>query len=405
MSEPPTFSETRRLTLALIEGLGPEDCQVQAMPDVSPTKWHLAHTTWFFETFVLEPHLPDYEPFCAAYKALFNSYYEAVGPKHPRPSRGELSRPTLAEVLAYRAHVDRAMEMVSLERQVASLVELGIHHEQQHQELMVMDIQYNFSRNPLRPAYRPGPLPRCAPGPSPKWLAVEGGVHTFGTDDEHFSFDNERPAHRRLVESFQISNRLVTNGEMLAFLEDGGYRTPSLWLSDGWAWARENAIAAPLYWHASDSDGWCEHTAHGDVPLDPHAPVCHVSAFEAAAFAEWAGARLPTEHEWELAARGEDPAGARWLLEGPCHPTTAAPRFFGEVWQWTRSAYEPYPGFRAAAGAVGEYNGKFMCNQWVLRGGSCATPRGHVRSTYRNFFYPHQRWPFTGIRLARSGDR
>ena len=395
------LSKTRRATLELTRDLGPEDCQPQSMADVSPTKWHLGHTTWFFETFVLEPHLPGYVPRSAHYKSIFNSYYEAVGPKHPRPARGELSRPTLSEVLAYRAHVDEAMERVHLEGAAGALVELGIHHEQQHQELLVMDIKYNFSRSPLRPAYRTDPLPPAPAGPEQRWLTVEGGLHTFGADGARFFFDNEGPKHKRYLDTFQISNRLVTNADILAILEDGGFQKASLWLSD-WAWVQQGDVSAPLYWHRSDRDGWREHTAHGDAPLDPNAPLCHVSAFEAAAFAEWAGARLPTEFEWELAARQQDPTEARWLLEGPAHPISSGPGLFGEVWQWTRSAYEPYPGFRPARGAVGEYNGKFMVNQWVLRGGSCATPRGHARATYRNFFYPHQRWPFTGIRLARS---
>jgi ergothioneine biosynthesis protein EgtB len=405
MSDALSFLETRRLTIALIEGLGPEDCQVQAMPDVSPTKWHLAHTTWFFETFVLEPLVPGYRPFHPRYRELFNSYYESIGPKHPRPARGELSRPTLEQVLDYRRHVDRAMQGVPA-GVAPDLIELGLHHEQQHQELLVMDIKYNFSKNPLRPAYREAPLPRCGPGKEARFIPVDGGLHSFGAEGSGFTFDNERPAHRRYVAPYEIASRLVTNAEMLAFVEDGGYGKPSLWLSDGWAWARENEIGAPLYWHRDENEGWREFTAHGDVALDPDAPVCHVSAYEAAAYAEWAGARLPTEFEWELAARQERPQAARWLTEGPCHPAAPADaQWFGEVWQWTRSGYEPYPGFRPAPGAVGEYNGKFMANQWVLRGGSVATPRGHVRATYRNFFYPHQRWPFTGVRLARDGQR
>jgi ergothioneine biosynthesis protein EgtB len=402
------YLATRRLTEALVEGLDPEDCLVQAMPDTSPPKWHLAHTTWFFETFVLEPHVPEYRPYAPKFKELFNSYYEAVGPRHPRPARGVLSRPTLAEVRAYRAHVDRAMAALLTAGETASdLVTLGLHHEQQHQELLVMDVVYNFSQNPLRPAYRADALPPCSQAAERRWHRVDGGLFEIGHDDDRsFSFDNERPLHRRFVEPFEIASRLVTNAEMLEFINAGGYRTPSLWLSDGWAWVNETSTSMPLYWRRDESGAFFEHTAHGEVPLDPNAPACHVSAFEAAAFAEWAGARLPTEFEWEVAARGRDPKAARWLGEGPMHPHSAPEpglqQLFGELWEWTRSAYEPYPGFRPAAGAVGEYNGKFMCGQWVLRGGCFATPRGHTRATYRNFYYPHQRWPFTGIRLARD---
>ncbi len=404
----PDYRTTRRLTEALVGSLGPEDCTIQSMPDVSPIKWHLAHTSWFFETFVLAPHVRGYGVFDPRYREIFNSYYEGVGPRHPRAARGHLSRPTLAEVLDYRAHVDRAMEPLLGDAGAASaLITLGVHHEQQHQELIVMDAKYNFAQSPLRPAFVDRPLPRCAEAVVRRWQDVEGGLVTIGHDGRgEFTFDNERPAHRRFVEPFQIATRLVTNGEMLEFIGAGGYTTPSLWLSDGWAWVRENGAGAPLYWRQDDAGAWLEHTAHGEVPLDPHAPACHVSGFEAAAFAEWSGARLPTEAEWEVAARGHRPAAARWLGEGPLHPAgatgTGLTQMFGDLWEWTRSAYEPYPGFRPEAGAVGEYNGKFMCSQWVLRGGCVATPRGHVRPTYRNFFYPHQRWPFTGIRLARG---
>ncbi len=402
------FTQTRRATEALLAGLTPEDCQVQAMPDVSPVKWHLAHTTWFFETFVLEPRAPGYRSFDPRFREVFNSYYEGVGPRHPRAARGDLSRPSLDEVLAHRAHVDRAMrELGNTDSSVASLVELGVHHEQQHQELIVMDVKYNFSRSPLRPAYRSDPLPRASAAPPLAWHTFDGGLVTVGAGAAGFAFDNERPAHKRFVAPFELASRLVTNAEMLAFVEAGGYREPSLWLSDGWAWVASDGVTAPLYWRRDASGAWLELTAHGEVPLDPNAPVCHVSAFEAAAYAEWAGARLPTEPEWEVAARGVDPSAARWLGDGPLHPAAAAPstgpaQLLGDLWEWTRSAYEPYPGFRPAPGAVGEYNGKFMCSQWVLRGGSVATPPGHVRATYRNFFYPHQRWPFTGLRLARG---
>jgi ergothioneine biosynthesis protein EgtB len=409
------YDRIRRHTRGLIAGLGPEDCMVQAMPDVSPAKWHLAHTTWFFETFVLEPRLHGYCSPSAEYKELFNSYYEAVGPRFPRPERGHLSRPTLSEVLAYRDHVDAAMLRLLAEVEAPPLVALGLVHEEQHQELLVMDVKYNFSKNPLRPAYRNDPLAPCAPSAPLTFERFEGGLVELGAPRsgaadvralEHFSFDNEQPVHRRYVEPFALASRLVTNADMLEFIAAGGYRTPALWLSDGWAWVQQHAVEAPLYWRPTESGVFHEHTAHGDVPLDPHAPVCHVSGYEALAFAAWAGARLPTEFEWELAAQslGQVDTAPRPAVR--LHPQAADGRgitqLFGELWQWTRSAYEPYPGFAPAAGAVGEYNGKFMSGQWVLRGSSVATPRAHSRPTYRNFFYPHQRWPFTGIRLARE---
>lgn len=400
------YRRVRAQTLRLIEGLGPEDCMVQAMPDVSPPKWHLAHTTWFFETFVLAPRVPSHRSPHRRYRELFNSYYDAVGPRPPRPDRGQLSRPTLSEVLEYRAHVDRAMEpLLEDAGDARESIELGLHHEQQHQELLVTDVIYNFSTNPLAPVYRREPLPPCAPSGPLVFETFEGGVVRIGDEGGGFAFDNERPAHRRFVEPFALATRLVQNGEFLEFVRAGGYRDPRPWLADGWAWVRNHGITAPLHWRAREDGSFVEFTAHGEVPLDPHAPVCHVSGYEAAAFAAWVGARLPTEFEWEIAARRFRPDRARWLGEGPIHPrgqaSAATRQLFGEVWEWTRSAYEPYPGFVPAAGALGEYNGKFMCGQWVLRGGSVATPRGHVRATYRNFFYPHQRWPFTGIRLAR----
>jgi ergothioneine biosynthesis protein EgtB len=379
---------------------------VQAMPDVSPPKWHLGHTTWFFETFVLEPRKIGYESSTPVYRRLFNSYYEAVGQRHPRAERGNLSRPTLSEVLEYREHVDHWMHR-ALDSAAANeaMLELGLHHEQQHQELLVMDVKFNFSKNPLLPVYRREPLEGCPTVEPLRFRRFEGGLVRVGDEGEGFAFDNERPSHRRFIEPFELATRLITNGEMLEFIQAGGYTTPSLWLSDGWSWLREQAVAAPLYWITDEQGGRFEFTAHGKVPLDPNAPVCHVSGYEALAFATWAGARLATEFEWELAARDEAAEGAAWLGEGLLHPRSAAsgsPQFFGNLWQWTRSAYEPYPGFKAFQGAAEEYNGKFMSNQWVLRGGSVASPRGHVRATYRNFFYPEQRWPFTGIRLARE---
>jgi ergothioneine biosynthesis protein EgtB len=381
---------------------------VQAMPDVSPPKWHLAHTTWFFETFVLEREVSGYRSPSPAYRELFNSYYEAMGPRHPRPERGHLSRPTLSEVFAYRQQVDTAIQHLLEERGSTPLISLGLQHEQQHQELLVMDVKYNFSRSPLRPAYVPEPLAPCSAGAPLEFQCFEGGLVHAGVAPRsaEFTFDNERPAHRRFIEPFELGTRLATNAEVLEFIAAGGYQTPSLWLSDGWAWARENGVEAPLYWRRDADGAFHEFTAHGEVLLDPRAPVCHVSGFEAAAFAAWAGARLPTEFEWEHAARQAEPMDTACGEEVRLHPRAATcgglTQLFGEVWHWTRSAYEPYPGFAPEPGAVGEYNGKFMSGQWVLRGGSVATPRGHTRATYRNFFYPQQRWPFTGIRLARE---
>lgn len=401
------FEKVRQFSLKQIAPLEAEDCQVQAMADVSPPKWHLAHTTWFFETFVLEAHVPGYVPRQPTYRHLFNSYYEAIGLRHPRPHRGVLSRPTLAEVLGYRRHVDEQMAAL-LHRHAHQaeagplelLVELGLQHEQQHQELLAMDVKYNFAQNPLAPVYEARALP-SVPAPAPmRYDAFDGALVKIGHEGGGFAFDNESPRHRRFVEPFALADRLVTNGEYKQFIDDGGYRRPELWLSDGLSWAREHGVDRPLYWR----DGDREFTLHGELPLDWNAPVCHVSGYEADAFASWAQARLPTEFEWELACsrRGERAEQqGMWLEDGRLHPRPKQ-GMLGEVWEWTRSAYEPYPGFRAAAGAIGEYNGKFMSNQWVLRGGSIVTPRGHVRSTYRNFFYPHQRWPFTGIRLARN---
>ncbi len=403
-----SYQGVRRLTLELIRELSAEDCGVQAMADVSPPKWHLAHTTWFFETFVLAQHAPDYRPYSPHYGELFNSYYEAVGPRHARPQRGVLSRPDLAEVRAYREHVDRALLALlpALDHVALAKVELGLHHEQQHQELLVMDATYNFSQSPLAPALCAATLEPSPTPPSLTFAPHDGGLVDVGAPDHGFAFDNERPRHRHFLEPFALANRLITNGEYLEFVRDGGYRTPSLWLSDGIEWVRENRITAPLYWR-EDGNQRLELGAHGLSVWDPNAPVCHVSAYEAAAFAEWAGARLPTEEEWEHAARDLSPEEATWLGEGPLHPrsdakTQGLAQMFGCLWQWTRSAYQPYPGYRPVPGALGEYNGKFMCNQWVLRGGAVVTPRGHLRASYRNFFAPEKRWLFSGIRLAKS---
>jgi ergothioneine biosynthesis protein EgtB len=406
------FAAVRARSLALTEGLSPEDQMVQSMADASPTKWHLAHTTWFFETFLLGPNVPDYRPFDADFGYLFNSYYEAVGARHARPRRGMLTRPSLDQVVAYRAHVDRAMpELMAAATPagwlaIAPLIELGLNHEQQHQELMLTDLLHAFSCNPLRPAYRPyRPAPAAAPAPL-AWLAVDEGLHEVGHDGKGFAFDCEGPRHRVLSRPFRIASRLVTNGEWRAFMADGGYRRAEFWLSDGWAKVQEAGWRAPGYWREQDGH-WHAMTLSGPLPVDDDGPVCHVSFYEADAFARWAGKRLPSEAEWELAC-ATLPLGGDRAEPDVFRPlaATGGPglrQMFGELWQWTQSAYGPYPGFRAPPGAVGEYNGKFMCNQMVLRGGSCVTPAGHTRPTYRNFFYPHQRWQFTGLRLAEDG--
>jgi ergothioneine biosynthesis protein EgtB len=362
--------------------LSDADASVQSMPDASPAKWHLAHTTWFFETFVLAPNLPGYRHFDARFGFLFNSYYEAVGERHARDRRGMLTRPSLADVLAYRAHVDAAL--ADFPNAPRDLVELGIQHEQQHQELLLTDILHLFSENPIEPAYAAdAPAPAAAIGPH-GWVDHAGGIVAIGHDGGGFAFDCEGPRHEVLLQPFALGSRLVTNAEWQAFIDDGGYRTASLWLADGWAWVNREGVEAPLYWRRGDRE-WTGFTLAGRQPLAADAPVTHVSHFEADAFATWAGARLPRETEWEALA---------------AHP--AVEQAFGACWQWTASAYAAYPRFRAAAGAVGEYNGKFMSGQIVLRGSSFATPAGHSRASYRNFFYPSQRWQFTGVRLAKD---
>ncbi len=404
--------ETRRLSLGLAAPLSPEDMTVQAMDDASPTKWHLAHTSWFFETFVLVPHLSGYETFDPAFNYCFNSYYESQGPRQPRPKRGLLSRPSCERIFAYRAHVDAGLEKlfargVESTPELACVIETGINHEQQHQELMLTDILALFAANPLRPAYRaPHPHADRREEPEPVcWIAFPGGVHEIGHEGEGFAFDNETPRHAELIHPFRLAHRLVTNAEWLAFMKDGGYETASLWLADGWTLVNREAWRAPLYWE--DHGGqWVAMSLEGPRPVEPAAPVVHVSYYEADAFARWAGGRLPTESEWEIAAKGVAPTGSTPGSSAlrPLPAVTsgdARPRqMFGYVWQWTASAYLPYPGYRAPSGALGEYNGKFMVGQHVLRGSSCATPEGHTRPTYRNFFYPHQRWQFMGLRLA-----
>jgi len=382
------------------------------MPDASPAKWHLAHTTWFFEAFVLPQVERTFRPFHEAYAYLFNSYYEAVGPRQPRPERGLLARPPLEEVLRYRANVDERMSAALAgppRGEILDVVEVGIAHEEQHQELLLTDVKHAFFSNPLRPAYAPAALPArppVAPAPPLAFVACEGGVVEIGAPAEGFAFDNERPRHRVLVEPHALATRPVTNGEWLAFMEDGGYRRPELWLSDGIAVVQQKGWQAPLYWERPDGAAWSVFTLAGPRPLDPAEPVAHVSYLEADAYARWAGARLPTEAEWESAAAGAREDGT-FADEGRFHPAPASAgpglrQLLGDVWEWTSSAYAPYPGFRKLAGALGEYNGKFMVSQVTLRGGSCATPRGHVRPTYRNFFYPDARWQFTGVRVARE---
>jgi len=407
--QPERYLAIRAVSRALARPLSAEDCAIQSMPDASPVKWHLAHTTWFFETFVLEPHAPGYRAFDPAYRVLFNSYYNAVGGRHPRPERGMLSRPSLAEVLSYRGHVDEAMLRFLADREAArDLVELGLQHEQQHQELILTDVKHLLSRNPLKPAYqKQWPLTPIL-ARKPRWLGFEAGMQEIGHAGERFAFDNEGPRHRVWLEAFEIASYPVTHGDFIAFIEDGGYRRPELWLSAGWDAVRARGWEAPGYWSRRDGE-WRTFTLHGEVPVDPNTPVCHVSFYEAEAFARWAGARLPGEAEWELAARREPLAG-NFLESAALHPLALreAPtpgrlaQAFGDVWEWTRSDYGPYPGFAPATGAVGEYNGKFMSGQYVLRGGSCATPASHMRATYRNFFAPEARWQFSGLRLARD---
>jgi len=396
----------RKHTEVLARPLSPEDQTVQSMPDVSPTKWHRAHTTWFFETFLLASQ-PGYRMFDPSYGFLFNSYYEALGPRHARMQRGQLSRPGIEEIGAYRRHVDEGMDTF-LDRLSAPLVELGLQHEQQHQELLLMDIKHVLSVNPLRPAYLPGePRMGLVARPTPtRWVDNDGGLFEIGHAGGAFAFDNESPRHSVHLEPFSIAEGPVTCGRWLEFIDDGGYQRPELWLSDGWAAVQGSDWGSPLYWF-EEGGAWQVFTLRGPRPVDPSETLCHVSYYEADAYARWAGARLPTEAEWEVGAAGSvgaiDAAPESTGLR--LHPGSApgGHRFtLGEVWEWTSSAYLPYPRFRPARGAVGEYNGKFMVNQHVLRGGSCITPPGHARITYRNFFPPPARWAFSGLRLARD---
>ncbi|MBP1204982.1 ergothioneine biosynthesis protein EgtB [Duganella sp. 1411] len=404
------YRDVRRHSLLLAEPLTDEDCGAQSMPDASPIKWHLAHTTWFFETFILERMEAGFQPFHPAFRVLFNSYYNGIGEKHPRAQRGLLTRPAMAQVRAYRADVDArvarllAGELDAGQRgQLETLIALGLEHEQQHQELMLTDVKHLLAQSALLPAYLDAPAPVAALAPPLSWLGFDGGLTAIGYDGEGFCFDNELPRHKQYVAPFQLASRLVTNGEYQAFIAAGGYFNAALWLAEGWDWVRSQNLKCPIYWQQDDNGDWREFTLRGARALDPNLPVTHLSLFEADAYAHWAGARLPTEAEWEFAA-------AQAPIEtGELHPAGAGAsvgggllQMFGHCWQWTSSSYSPYPGYQTAPGALGEYNGKFMLNQYVLRGSSCATPAGHARASYRNFFPAGARWQFTGIRLARQ---
>jgi ergothioneine biosynthesis protein EgtB len=408
------FRQVRAFSEELSRPLAVEDYVIQSMPEASPTKWHLAHTSWFFETFVLAAADPGYRSPDPRYGYLFNSYYEAAGERHCRPRRGLLSRPTVEQVREYRRYVDRHV-LALLDRRGeheppawAAVVELGLHHEQQHQELLLTDIKHAFHANPLRPAYLSSPLtPDPLPGGERGWLSYPAALREIGHDGPGFAFDNESPRHHVFVGAFRLASRPVTNREWLAFMADGGYTRAPRWLSDGWKAVAAQGWQAPLYWEMQDG-AWQMMTLSGMRPVDPEEPVCHVSYYEADAYAQWAGARLPTEAEWEVAAE-ECPVEGNFVESGAFHPrpgpgdaARGLRQMFGDVWEWTRSAYLPYPGYRPLEGALGEYNGKFMSGQMVLRGGSCATSRAHVRRTYRNFFPPDARWQFSGVRLARD---
>ena len=391
---------TRRLTLELAAPLSDADATIQPFPDASPAKWHLAHTTWFFEAFVLRDYVSGCRLFDERWAYLFNSYYEGEGPRHARPKRGMLSRPSLDEVRTYRASVDEALEraLPSLPAAALALIELGINHEQQHQELLLTDILATFAENPLEPAYGETPPAACFAVEPLTWHRGREGVIEIGAPDAGFAFDSERPRHRAILTGHELANRRVTNKEWREFIEDGGYVEPTLWLSEGWDWVRREQVSAPLYWREDGS----EFTLAGRREVDAAAPVAHVSHYEADAFARWAGARLPTEVEWEDFAASADPNIGNQLDDACAATPRPGGGMFGDVWEWTQSAFASYPGFKPAEGAVGEYNGKFMSGQLVLKGASCATPRGHSRASYRNFFPPQARWQFTGVRLAKD---
>ncbi len=402
-----TYETVRKRSLRLAEPLCDEDCAAQSMSDASPVKWHLAHTTWFFETFVLERMEADFRPFHPVFRMLFNSYYNGIGEKYPRAQRGLLTRPTMAQVRAYRAQVDERIGQLLATRRdggrehLSLLLALGLQHEQQHQELMLTDVKHLLAQNPLLPIYFEAPFTAAAAAASQSWIAFDGGLRDIGFAGDGFCFDNELPRHLEYVAPFALASRLVTNGEYLNFMAAGGYSKAALWLAEGWDWVRAQALQCPVYWRRDGAGQWLEFTLMGQQQLDLQRPVCHLSLFEADAYANWAGARLPTEAEWELGAR--DAA----VVTGDLHPAgrgelAGLTQMYGHCWQWTSSSYAPYPGFRAAPGALGEYNGKFMLNQYVLRGSSCATPPGHARFSYRNFFPAGARWQFSGIRLARQ---
>jgi ergothioneine biosynthesis protein EgtB len=411
------FISVRNTSEALAKPLTPEDCNLQSMPDASPIKWHLAHTSWFFETFILERFEPGFKPFHPAFRVLFNSYYNGIGDKHPRHERGLISRPNLATVIEYRHNITRRIAnlieaLANTDTTFTGLMWLGCNHEEQHQELILTDLKHLLAKNPLKPAYQARWPLTGVEAKKPCWHRYEGGLIEIGNTNDDFCFDNETPRHRVFLAPFELASHPVTHGDFAAFIADGGYRRPELWLSLGWDWVNANAITAPLYWEKRN-DSWTTFTLHGMVEIDAHTPICHVSFFEADAYARWKSARLPTEAEWEHAA---ELATAKVIVKGnfldshALHPlamrdATSAEhpqQLFGDVWEWTSSAYLGYPGYQAEAGAVGEYNGKFMCNQFVLRGGSCATPKQHIRASYRNFFPPDARWQFSGLRLARN---
>jgi len=398
--------EIRGTSLRITENFSAEDQILQSMPDASPTKWHLAHTTWFFETFILLPNLPNYKPFDPRYKYLFNSYYKQLGSHPYRGSRGLMSRPSLQQIHAYRDYVERALLafVENAQSDVLNLVELGLNHEQQHQELILTDIKHALWSSPLRPEASSSTTSRLTARAGFAWNEFAEGVYWIGHTGNGFAFDNESPRHQVFLQPFRIASRLVTNGEYLEFMKDNGYGRPELWLSDAWDTVGSQRWDAPLYWERRDDGSWWQFTLNGSKELDLSEPVCHVSLYEADAYARWAGARLPREEEWEVAA-GHMPARGTFLEDGLFHPQPAIgqgnQQMFGDVWEWTASPYVAYPGFQPAAGLIGEYNGKFMCNQMVLRGGSCATPSSHIRASYRNFFPPHAKWQFSGIRLAQ----
>jgi ergothioneine biosynthesis protein EgtB len=399
------FAEIRETSMRITAAFSPEDQMLQSMPDASPAKWHLAHTTWFFETFILLPHAPGYRAFDPHFQYLFNSYYKQLGSHPNRGSRGLMSRPSLERVHAFRSHVDTAVlaHLDNASDEVLTLIELGLNHEQQHQELILTDIKHALWSSPLRPELVSGTASGISAVPL-TWTEVEGGIHLIGHEGTDFAFDNESPRHEVLLRAFRIASRPVTNAEYLEFMQDGGYRRPDLWLSDGWDKVCAEAWSAPLYWERTEEDKatWRQFNWDGLKGIDPAAPVCHISYYEADAYTRWRGARLPSEEEWEVAA-ARIPSTGTFLKAAAVHPSAAgeAPQMFGDVWEWTSSPYVAYPGFQPAEGLIGEYNGKFMINQMVLRGGSCATPASHIRASYRNFFPPHARWQFSGVRLAK----